>query len=130
MSEINDLFGALVAQNDSLRQRVDLLERLEFVTSGSPTRPPIKAVAGNYTLVLQDGIIVWDTTGGSFTVSLPPASVTVNGEAVHFYIVNAGNRPGTIDPDGSELIQGSSTATLPPRATFHIVSDGTEWWTL
>jgi hypothetical protein len=130
MSATDDLFGDIVSRFEGLLQRVELLEKLEFITAGSPTRPPIKTVTTTYTATEQDGIILCDTSGGSFTVSLPPAAVTVNNEAVHFWIKNIGNSPATIDPDGSELIEGFSTATLTRGTSLHVVSDGTEWWVI
>lgn len=127
MSEIDDLFGGIVSQIDSLRQRLELLEKLEFVTAGSPTVLPIRTVTTTYTAVLQDGVILCDTSGGSFTVNLPTAA---GNAGVHYWIKNIDNLPATIDPNGAELIEGFATATLTRGTSLHIVSDGTEWWVI
>lgn len=75
-----------------------------------------------YTITSDDDVILCD---GTFTVTLPTA-VGISGTS--FYVKNIGTGSITLDGDGSETIDGSTTILIPSLASRHVVSDGTQWW--
>lgn len=81
-----------------------------------------------YTLTLSDSICVVDATGGAVTITLPTAASAINR---CFYIkkIDASGNAVTVDGDGSETIDGATTASLASQYdSVQVVSDGTEWW--
>lgn len=90
-------------------------------------KPHIDTVTANYTATDLDWTIICDTTGGSFTVTLPQAS-TVKGKQVAIKKIAAG---GTLIIDGysSEEIDGATTDALTSLWESVILHcDGTEWF--
>jgi len=82
---------------------------------------------GAYTVKLHDDIIFCDGTGGSFSVTLPTA---VNSAGIKFEIkkIDSSGNIITIDPDGSELIDGETTQVLSNQYDcITITSDGSNW---
>ena len=80
----------------------------------------------NYTATADDHTIRVDTTSGNVTISLPAAASSV-GRIFYIKKVAAANTV-TIDPSGSETIDGSSTATLSSNYEHTVVqSNGTSW---
>lgn len=61
----------------------------------------------------------------TFTISLLPAADAEDG--FEFYVFNEGAGSITIDPDGSELINGASTLVLTAGQWAIISCDGAEW---
>ena len=85
----------------------------------------------NYTLTSDDGIVHADATGSSFTLTLPAAASNMN----KVYIISridviASTNLVTIDPNGSETIDGMANWKLYPDEKITIMSDGTNWMTL
>ncbi len=79
------------------------------------------------TLDLNDDVVLVDATIGNITINLPTAASA----KAKVYIVKKINSSNTvtIDPDGSETIDGASTASLTSQNTSReFYSDGTEWW--
>lgn len=83
---------------------------------------------GAYTATTSDTVILCDTSSGGFTITLPTA---VGNERKRFYIkkIDVANTL-TVDADGSETIDGETTASIVGLNSIQIVSDGTEWWIL
>lgn len=65
---------------------------------------------------------------GTININLQGASTA--GEGFVFSIYNAGTGLVTIDPDGSETINGASTLILYPTDSAMVVCDGTNWYAL
>lgn len=65
---------------------------------------------------------------GSPTLSLLAASTAEEG--FYFSVKNEGLGVVTIDPDGAETIDGSSTKTIGPAQSALIITDGLEWFSL
>ena len=83
-------------------------------------------VTGAYTVVSDDDIIMGDTDGGSFTVTLP---VGIDGEL--YKIANTGTSSNTltIAPYSSELLIGvNSNLTLADGERQILAYDSTEGW--
>jgi hypothetical protein len=67
-----------------------------------------------------------DSSGGNVTITLPTAA----SDAGRVFVVrkNASANTVTIDPDGSETINGSATLALTAQYTsYTLMSDGTNW---
>lgn len=64
----------------------------------------------------------------SFTVSLLPAATAGNGFKAIFINTSSGNV--TIDPNGAETIDGTSSLVMSPGSNATIVGDGTEWYSM
>jgi len=78
----------------------------------------------NYTLAADDEIILGDSTGGEFTISVPTA---VGNEGKEWTVKKiAGSNNVIIDPDGSETIDGASDYRLVNvNESVSFASDGT-----
>jgi hypothetical protein len=70
---------------------------------------------------------VWDGTG-SGTLNLP--SATTAGNNFFFSARNAGGGDLTIDPAGSETVNGAATVALRPGDSATFITDGLEWYSL
>ncbi len=83
---------------------------------------------GTYTPTINDHLVLCDTTGGSFAITLPPAG-TVTGLILHIKKIDLNGNTVTIDGDGSETIDKGLTAIITTQfEVVSIQSDGTEWW--
>jgi hypothetical protein len=76
----------------------------------------------NYTLLDIDDVV--NVTSGSPTLLLPSA-VASNGK--RYILKNSGAGSVTVDPNGSETINGSSTATIAAGASLEIISNNANW---
>jgi len=77
----------------------DMVGRLQSINS--------RIVTSDTTLTENDDVVLVDTSGGSVTVALPPAA-KVPGVEWRVKKMTAANTV-TIDPDGTETIDGAST---------------------
>lgn len=82
------------------------------------------STSANYNATANDYVILVTATA---TVSLPAAS-TFDGQI--YAIRNTGSGTVTIDPDGTEQIDGAATKTLTVGQFATIVCDGTQWFTI
>jgi len=80
------------------------------------------AVTTTYTVLLTDNIV--DCTSGTFTVNLPTA---VGYEGLTFTIKNSGTGLITVDPNGSQTIDGDTTKILTQYDSMTIVSNNANW---
>lgn len=89
---------------------------------------PVSEFSVNYTLGAADraGTYVW--TGGVGTITTPSAVNAGNGWFVS--VRNAGQGDLTIDPAGSETINGAASLVLRPGDSAVVVSSGAEWYTV
>lgn len=72
-----------------------------------------------------------DASSGAVTVTLPAAASTDAAAGRVVTIKNSGaSNNVTIDPDSSELIEGSATLVLAPGDSATIVSNGTAWFAI
>jgi hypothetical protein len=92
------------------------------------TSAPISTKSSNYTLTTADGTILVDAISGGITITLPAAAsaaetiFTIKKKDVTSNIV-------TVDANGAELIDGSTTYTLSTQyEAIKIQSDGSAWW--
>lgn len=79
-------------------------------------------------LVAERGTaFVWTGTGAG-TITLPAAATATGGFFVA--IRNSGGGALTIDPDGSETIDDTSSLALAPGESTMVFTEGTEWFTV
>ena len=78
------------------------------------------------TTTLDDTHHVVNCTSGTFTINLP-TSVSIFTAGQEYIIKNSGTGVITIQPDGTETIDGLATLTLNQNDVITIISDGTNW---
>ncbi len=100
---------------------------LSLTTDGRHTRTiDATAKTGAYTLTGTDGIILADTSGGAFTLTLPTAS-GIDGRTYTIKLATDGNTL-TVDGNGVETIDGSADTTLSTAGeAITLASDGANW---
>lgn len=79
----------------------------------------------NITSVYENNTVV---ATASLTLSLLGAAAA--GDGFYFSVRNNSSGNVTLDPDGSELINGASTVVLAPSQSCIVVCNGTAWYTL
>lgn len=85
--------------------------------------------SASVTATIDDDLLLMDsdTAAQAQTANLYPAADSIK----KISIKNTGATYSvTVDPDGSELIDGVSTLTIPPGAAKDIYSDGASWFTV
>jgi len=93
-------------------------------------RGPIRTITSATTLGDTDYVVLANSTAGAFTVSLPAAS-TCPGREYCIKRINAGANNVTIDPNGSETIDGNLTWPLASQWSFiRLISNGTAWFSV
>lgn len=93
-----------------------------LLSVGSPQLQAYRAVSDNYTAAATDRIIKVTVSGKTITL---PTAVGVTGR--EYVIDNASTSTITVDPDGTETIEGESTQTVPSSSALVIYSDGANW---
>lgn len=92
---------------------------------------PLNAVAAKsaaYTVVAADRGKLIDYTSGSYTLGIDPAATL--GAGFVFAYRNSGSGTITIDPNGSEQIDGATTLSVGPGESGFVVCTGTTWRTV
>jgi hypothetical protein len=101
--------------------------KLEFAHStGQLTARTFDTFTGDTTLTDSHDIVLVDASGGAVTITLPPAADGYKEYTIK--VIDTSSNLVTIDGDGSEEIDGSTSITLTTYDSFTIVSDGTAWW--
>jgi len=89
---------------------------------------PVSTFNSNYTASISDRASLYVWTGGSGTFSLTSAAALGNDWFVMVRNNGVGNL--TVDPAGTETINGVSTLVLAPGDSAIVVSSGTEFFTI
>lgn len=105
--------------------------RVPFVVGWHPAYPeivrPPKSITANHTADIAEKVINANATSGAITVSLPSA-VGIAGKTYVVRKSDASVNAVTVDPNGSQTVNGSSTHVLSSQYdTVTIVSDGSNW---
>tara|TARA_Y100000296_G_scaffold32758_1_gene37929 strand:+ start:720 stop:1154 length:435 start_codon:yes stop_codon:yes gene_type:complete len=97
-----------------------------------PRRSVSDAKTTDYTATIFDDIIL---ANGTLTINLYTASGGTDGtgnianEGRRIVVKNIGTNTVTVDPSGSETIDGASTKDLTAQyESLQLVSDGANWW--
>jgi hypothetical protein len=99
--------------------------------SGNPPVVPKQAVvtkAANYSVVATDHNAIINVSG-SWTLS-HTITASQAGAGFTYWVRNTGTATITIDPAGSELIDGTATLFCLAKQQFQVVCDGAQWFTL
>jgi hypothetical protein len=81
-----------------------------------------RSISSIYTIISSDYMI--ECISGSFSVSLPTA-IGITGK--EFVIKNSGTGTITVDPNGTETIDGETDWQLFKGDTMPVMSNGTNW---
>lgn len=92
---------------------------------GGSSTLTIQNKTGAYTVVVGDLGTIINCTSGTFTVSLDPAATL--GSGFNCWIWNTGTGVITIDPNGSETIDGRTTFVLRQGQGTQIICNGTNF---
>lgn len=101
---------------------------LKAITSTLNQAISVFPISSNYTLGSAERAEFISWTGASGTISLTAA--TTLGSDWFCYIRNNGSSSITIDPAGTELINGSASLTMAVSASAMIICDGTSFYTI
>jgi len=96
------------------------------------TRKPLNVVGAtfNITLTVANDLVLVDATGGNITVTLPSATIQP-GKQIDIKKIDSSANIVTIATDGSETIDGTSTAVLSSQHdSVTVASDASNWWIL
>lgn len=98
------------------------------VAQPSTSRKAVTSKTTTYTATIADEYILCDTSGGAWTLTLPTAVGNKGKEFVIKYTDSNIANALTVDGNGSETIDGSTTTTLNTQGeTLKIISDGSNW---
>lgn len=87
----------------------------------------VTSKVGAYTILTTDSVVTGDSSGGAFTLTLPTA-VGITGKTFYLKKTDSSFNIITVDGDGSETIDGSTTKSLSTQnESITIVSDGANW---
>lgn len=116
--------GAFGQLNNVLRLYFRLLNRTvnDLVSGSTVSVKAYIAVSTTYTVAATDYLV--ECTTGTFTITLLTAVGVVGQE---FEIKNSGTGTITVDPAGSETIDGDATKDLVQYDAMKIMSNGTNW---
>lgn len=90
---------------------------------------PIKTITAAYRVQPSDNGWIINCTSGTFTVALPPAgTLPVGFNCVVWNTTNNNNDAITIDPNGSETIDGQTTFILRRGEGTQVICDGITWY--
>jgi hypothetical protein len=87
-------------------------------------------VTADATVGANIAVVLVDATGGATTITLP-AAASNTGRVLTIKKIDVSGNTMTLDPDGSETIDGNTTvSSVTQHESFTIFCDGTEWWIL
>lgn len=82
----------------------------------------------DYTVDIEDSVVIVDASSVSVLITLPPAA-SAQGRVFWIKKVDSSSNTVTIDPVGSDTIDGASAiVTSVQYEAFTLFSDGVDWW--
>ncbi len=73
--------------------------------------------------------LMYDPTGGTFTVSLPKVSQRDHGKSIRLKNISTSATAITLQPATGQLVDGSATDTVSgSKLATHLYCDGIGWW--
>ncbi len=105
-----------------------------FYRAGTWTVPgifmPLTTKTADYTAAENDHTILVNANSAAVTITLPPAA-DVSGQTLVIKKIDVSGNAVTIEPDGSEQIEGGSNFTLTASGDSVLIqSNGTAWYVL
>jgi hypothetical protein len=99
--------------------------KTEIETSGSTVSYESKTI--DYTITSTDVVIGIDSSSGAVTITLPAASVAIQGRR-YWVLVEDATNACILDANGAETINGSANYTFSRQyESVGVVCDGTGW---
>jgi hypothetical protein len=96
---------------------------------GGPYEEALITVSSAHTVTTSNRIILANTAGGAFTITLGPAANFITGGLTKpITVINIGTNDVTVDGNGSETINGNLDAVIPPGGNVTFISDGSNWY--
>lgn len=90
----------------------------------------VRSITASYDVAGDDMVILADASGGAITVGLPPAAGALQ-QVFYVKKIDSSSNAVTIDPYGSETVDGETTYTLGAQySSVCIYCDGNAWYTL
>lgn len=104
--------------------------RASSVNAGFLPSGNVQSKTGTYTVLAGDYLILCDTTGGAFTVTLPAAAASRGKHVVVQQTGAGGVNAVTVAGNGAELINGANTFVqgVAQFVATHFYCDGTKWY--
>lgn len=85
------------------------------------------AVSATYTMLSTDQVILCDATSAAFSVTLLPLADCLN-KVVEIVKVDSSGHAVTVDGDGTEPINGATTASLASQfSSIRLLGTATRW---
>jgi hypothetical protein len=128
-SALNADFNQILARiNDFPGDQITALTVPKTALELSATYLGVTTKTGNYTITASDTFLLADATSASFTLTLPAAG-SHSGLVLRIKKIDSSlTNTVTIDGNGSETIEGSTTKIMyTQNEVYIIVSDGTNW---
>lgn len=101
--------GVIIDDNDNISGATDVsasgtVETNDIIVNG------VVSQSATYTILDSDFLILLDTSGGAFTITLPSVALNI-GRIYHVKLENGGSNL-TIAPDGSDTIDGEDSVII------------------
>jgi len=87
-----------------------------------------KVISQNYTATASDHMIFVNAGQSSVTLSLPTAVGIAGRQYIIKRVDGNGQNQVTVDPNGSQTIEGAVTKSIENQNSIVIVSDNSNWW--
>jgi hypothetical protein len=89
---------------------------------------PVRSIARDFTLTLDDDALFVDATAGAVTITLPDVR---RASARRFYVKKTDGSANAVTVGSSALIDGAATFPLTVQyQSVTVLSDGATWWVL
>lgn len=89
---------------------------------------PVRSVARDFTLTLDDDALFVDATSGALTITLPDVR---RASARRFYVKKTDGSANVVTVGSAALIDGAATFLLTVQyQSVTVLSDGATWWVL
>ena len=106
---------------------VDTPDNLFYAIPSTTTTLSVVTKTADYTVTSTDDVVLVNAASGSVNIYLP-ASGTVTGREFTVVKIDSGTNTVTVDPNGSETINGSSTFVISSQyGAIRTFADGSNW---
>lgn len=121
---------SLAAHQEGENHRMRYLFKQQHITSQFYIFPDLVTKTTTYIASQDDRVILCDTSGGAWTLTLPPAS-GLKDKILYIKKITSDVNILTIDGNGAETIDGAATQSLLAQySSYVIVCDGSNWFIL
>ncbi len=96
-------------------------------SSGGSDIPAQRTITADSTLLLTDGVIWIDASGGNIIFTLLPIA-TATGKPYRIHRLDSSANTVTIQGDGSETINGQNSRTLAPNSSVELIANPLVEW--